>query len=235
MGLDMSVYKLNKKMDEGTFNKYIQASEVEVDKAKEFMNDYTNMNRDDFYKKHLTEHTVNSITKDRLSEKEYEEQKSDDDGSYKEYCEWFTRDRAEKVERIESQLNDAMNFYRDSIAVLEELGKEFVDSVGNSEEIAYWRKHSDLNGYMERMYTNRGGKESFNCVPLYLKREDIHQIIADIEKHLDPNCDYEIAESSGFFWGETDREKWENSLDDFKRILDNTDWDNETVYYSCWW
>lgn len=100
-------------------------------------------------------------------------------------------------------------------------------------EVCYWRKHSDLNGLMQDLYYDRGGEDEFNCKNLLLSKEDVVDLIERHKEHLDGED--EIPHTPGFFWGQTDREDWENSLQDFEKVLKETDWDNESVYYSCWW
>ena len=43
----------------------------------------------------------------------------------------------------------------------------------DSIELAYWRKHPNLQGWMENLYHEKGGDESFNCVDLELDLEDL--------------------------------------------------------------
>ena len=56
-----------------------------------------------------------------------------------------------------------------------------VDKDGEREELAYWRKHNRLQGWMEERYTEKGGKEQFNCVDLELTEEDIDDLETAIE------------------------------------------------------
>jgi hypothetical protein len=102
-------------------------------------------------------------------------------------------------------------------------------------ELARWRKHSDLNGYFEELYYEKGGHGEFNCQPLYLEREDIEEIIDLHIAHLSEDDDFTFEEADGFFWGDSYEEDWQNSLADFERVLRDVDWDKETVYYDCWW
>lgn len=104
--------------------------------------------------------------------------------------------------------------------------------------IFYWRKHSDLHGLMEEMYHSRleeikeyikaEDKECFNCIPLVITKEDVIEIIELHENN-------EIPEARGFFWGASREEDFKESLEQFKELLEETDWDNETVFYNSWW
>lgn len=204
MGLDMSIYKFNKKMDKETFEKVISVMDIDIEEDDmSYINDF-----------------------ERLDGCKSEK--------FIEFCEKWKIDRHDLLDMTYKKIEKEVKKLKELISIRDEV-KDILIDLGGSYEIAYWRKHSDLNGYMEDLYYERGGKGEFNCVPLYLSKEDIENIIRDHKRHLDPEDEFTIDEARGFFWGETCNEQWENSLKDFERILDETDWDNSTIYYSCWW
>ena len=66
-------------------------------------------------------------------------------------------------------------------------------------ELAYWRKHNRLQGYMEKLWerkgrpnyepTDNGGLGDFNCIPVELNASDIEQLEASIHnKDLPGPC-----------------------------------------------
>ena len=62
-------------------------------------------------------------------------------------------------------------------------------------EIAYWRKHPNLHGWMDNLYRERGGEGDFNGDELELTWEDLDRLEQDIlNSHL--------PETSGFFFGD---------------------------------
>ena len=61
-------------------------------------------------------------------------------------------------------------------------------------ELAYWRKHNRLQGWMEELYTRKGGMKEFNCVDLEMTEEDIN----DLENAIDNKS---LPETGGFFFG----------------------------------
>ena len=71
-------------------------------------------------------------------------------------------------------------------------------------ELAYWRKHNRLHGWMEELWESKGkpydGKlednplGDFNCVELELSLEDIEDLAVDIENQS-------LPETEGFFFG----------------------------------
>lgn len=66
----------------------------------------------------------------------------------------------------------------------------------NQREIAYWRKHPNLHGWMEQRYRNRGGDaEMFNGVELELTWEDLDELEQAIK-------DKELPATRGFFFGD---------------------------------
>jgi hypothetical protein len=44
------------------------------------------------------------------------------------------------------------------------------------EEIAYWRKHPNLQGWMESLWRSNGGEGEFNCVDVELTLEDLDDL-----------------------------------------------------------
>ena len=74
-------------------------------------------------------------------------------------------------------------------------------------ELAYWRKHPNLQGWMQKLAESKGIHGEFNGVELELTREDIDRLEADI-------LSGRVAEmqTTGFFFG--------NASDDYYRNHD---------------
>jgi len=98
----------------------------------------------------------------------------------------------------------------------------------DSMELAYWRKHPNLQGFMENLYAEKGGTKEFNCVDLELTLEDLESL----EESLD---NQDLPETGGFFFGEDSSEHYkEQDLQfcaDARKALE----DGYTVVYSSWW
>lgn len=98
-------------------------------------------------------------------------------------------------------------------------------------EIAYWRKHHDLHGWMERLYRDKGGnpQESFNCIPVRLTIEDLDALQADL-------MDSALPETSGFFFGDNPPD--EDSLREDLMFVAKARTEiamGREVYYDSWW
>lgn len=124
--------------------------------------------------------------------------------------------------------------YDNKITSQKEL-ENICNDLNTVEEIAYWRKHPDLHGRMSELYYEKGGEREFNCTELLLTKDDIEDIIEDIQVEIKEGLGTRFKRTRGFFFGETSIDQWEESLKDFKKILKDTDWENETVYYYSWW
>ena len=84
-------------------------------------------------------------------------------------------------------------------------------------DLSYWRKHPNLQGWMERLWINKGypntppdfklWEHGFNGIELELDREDIDQLERDIE-----NGELAKLATKGFFFG--------NPSDEYYRELD---------------
>lgn len=96
--------------------------------------------------------------------------------------------------------------------------------------ICYWRKHADLNAWMEALYIRKGGIEPFNCIPMPLTRDDIQSL----KNHLDSNGGKYAEQGHGFFWGKTRPEDIEQDYEFIKRAFTLMD-EGYEIYYHCWW
>jgi len=116
------------------------------------------------------------------------------------------------------------------------------DEEGNyeSEELAYWRKHPHLQGFMENLWEQKGrpnanessdenpfGSE-FNCVDLELTLEDIDALEASVKGD-------ELPETGGFFFGDDSSDYYKESDLEFCVNARKALADGQTVVYSSWW
>lgn len=106
------------------------------------------------------------------------------------------------------------------------------DQEFKTQEIAYWRKHNALHGWMEALYRQKGGNaKEFNCIPLRLTKEDMEQLILDI------NADT-IKPTAGFFFGSTedyyDSDMRERDIRFANQVMSEID-NGRAVYYDSWW
>lgn len=73
--------------------------------------------------------------------------------------------------------------------------KEYVNpKVARPREIAYWRKHPNLHGWMQRLWESRGNSGDFNGDELELTWEDIEMLEEDIVAG-------NLPATAGFFFG----------------------------------
>ena len=95
-------------------------------------------------------------------------------------------------------------------------------------EIAYWRKHPNLQGWMENLYQEKGGTEEFNCVDVELTLEDLDELEAAI-------TGTSLPETAGFFFGENSDDYYKDKdlqfIEQARQYLN----DGYTVVYSSWW
>ena len=101
-------------------------------------------------------------------------------------------------------------------------------------DVAYWRKHADLNYYFNKIAAERIPREcmpeeGFNCVPLVLDKNDIQELLDKI------NNNEEFEKGRGFFWGATEPEHWTETIEICEDILDSFDFEKDTLIYYCWW
>jgi len=107
-------------------------------------------------------------------------------------------------------------------------------SVGKTsyQEIAYWRKHNRLHGWMEELWREKGNGGEFNSEELMLELIDI----INLEKAIVNN---ELPETGGFYFGDDSYEKYEEHymVDDLKFVKEARQAinDGDEVIYNSWW
>ena len=90
----------------------------------------------------------------------------------------------------------------------------------DSYELAYWRKHPNLQGFMEELWIEKGKPNAngdfdetnpfgsdFNCVDLELGHYDLIKLEEAIK-------DSELPETTGFFFGDDADEYYEDEFED---------------------
>ena len=113
------------------------------------------------------------------------------------------------------------------------------DGGNNNEELAYWRKHNRLHGWMEDLYQDKGNVlteegfgSSFNCVEVELTESDIEQLEAHIEQKS-------LPETGGFFFGDDSYAEYEEYYkEDDLNFVSNARQaiaDGKKVFYNSWW
>jgi hypothetical protein len=106
-------------------------------------------------------------------------------------------------------------------------------------EIAYWRKHPNLQGWMENLWESKGRPGltcensgnmlgDFNCIPVELTIEDLDNLETAINGG-------ELPSKSGFFFGNDSDEHYREQdlkfIQEARRYIE----DGYTVEYSSWW
>ena len=121
------------------------------------------------------------------------------------------------------------------------------------EELAYWRKHNRLHGWMEQLWEDKGRPNfskgideqpmgDFNCVPVELNLSDIEQLEAHIENKA-------LPQTGGFFFG-SDSFDWEDEDGnppaegdyyykeadlEFIELARKAIQEGKKVFYDSWW
>ena len=105
-----------------------------------------------------------------------------------------------------------------------EYSKEWSDSY----DLCDWRKHPNLQGFMENLYIEKGGEDEFNCVEVELDLADIDALEASIKGE-------ELPETGGFFFGGDSSEYYKEQDLEFCNDARKALADGYTVIYSSWY
>ncbi len=104
------------------------------------------------------------------------------------------------------------------------------DAEGNdlNSNLAFWRKHPNLHGWMEALYREKGGtEEQFNCIEVELTQEDLLRLQQDL-------LGQKLPEKSGFFFGRSRPEYIEGDLLFVAKALFAIS-QGQRVFYDSWW
>jgi len=110
-----------------------------------------------------------------------------------------------------------------------------IDNNGEKEELAYWRKHPNLQGWMENLWQSKGCPDAhednpneFNCVPVTLTEEDLD----NLEQAITNN---ELPSTCGFFFGSDSDDHYKEYDLDFIKVAREALDNGLTVTYDSWW
>ena len=100
----------------------------------------------------------------------------------------------------------------------------------NAEELACWRKHPNLHGWMEALYRkNNGAEDCFNGVCISLDRSDLEELETAVAQD-------DLPATTGFFFGSSWRTKEERQRDlDFINKARAAIDDGYSVFYVSSW
>ena len=114
-----------------------------------------------------------------------------------------------------------------------------IDNNGEKEELAYWRKHPNLQGWMENLWEAKGKPGlpedsepsmmgDFNCVPVELNSDDLD----DLEDAVRGSG---LPDTVGFFFGNNSDDYYkEKDLEFIRKAREALD-AGLVVEYNSWW
>jgi hypothetical protein len=124
-------------------------------------------------------------------------------------------------------------------AELDQYGKAVNTKVSEPRELAYWRKHPNLQGWMESLWKKKmheANKElpesewdsSFNGIELELTAEDLDALERAVKKH-------QLPKTSGFFFGnDSDQHYYQHDLEFIKNARAELFMGLKVFYNSSW-
>ncbi|MFA7029618.1 MAG: hypothetical protein WC179_05045 [Candidatus Cloacimonadaceae bacterium] len=95
---------------------------------------------------------------------------------------------------------------------------------GEMEEVEYWRKNNQLQGWFERNYNQE------NCVPTPITKELVDKLLDDLETKNLPTTE-------GFFYGSffLEPDEYEELIDIFTKVRQDIIDNNAEYEYNCWY
>lgn len=130
---------------------------------------------------------------------------------------------------VAAKQNQSDEFWQD--AVMDPATKEYVNpNVSKPREIAYWRKHPNLHGWMRRLWESKGNSGSFNGDELELTWEDLDRLEQDIMSGSMSTLD-----ETGFFFGEASDDYYRDQDLAFIRTARAELFSGLRVFYNSSW
>lgn len=107
------------------------------------------------------------------------------------------------------------------------------------EEVAYWRKANQIRNWIVQ---NTEYEADADCEEYLLNKETLENLVSDCKAVIAENtlADELLPTKSGFFFGSTEYDDWyfedlKSTVKQVEKVLKETDWDNEDIYYYEWW
>ena len=94
-------------------------------------------------------------------------------------------------------------------------------------QLGYWRKHPNLQGWMEALYRSKGGEGGFNCDSVRVSFQDLR----NLEDAVNTNG---LPHTEGFFFGDSSPEDKADDLAFIAKAREAIAMDMEIYYYSWW-
>jgi len=105
---------------------------------------------------------------------------------------------------------------------------EYYNEWDDTIELAEWRKHPNLQGWMENLWYEKGGEGEFNCVELELTLEDLDALEATLDEEA-------LPETAGFFFGGNADDHYAEADREFIVQARAAIKQGYKVIYSSWW
>jgi hypothetical protein len=104
------------------------------------------------------------------------------------------------------------------------------------QEVAYWRKFNALhNWFVTNIQTGID-----NCSLYEIDKDVLFELLEILEDVYHLKNPSKLPPTQGFFWGSTEVDdyywdKVESSIQTISKLIDDTDWNNERLFYQASW
>ena len=110
----------------------------------------------------------------------------------------------------------------------EDTGNMVNPAVNKPRELAYWRKHPNLHGWMHRLWNEKGNTGDFNGDELELTWDDLERL-----EHVIKNN--QLPSTTGFFFGEDADDHYKQQDLEFIREAKAEIFTGLKVFYNSSW
>jgi hypothetical protein len=110
------------------------------------------------------------------------------------------------------------------------------DTYDEASEVAYWRKFNALHGWFVEQIQH--GVD--DCGSYEISKEQLFDLLGVLEQAHALQDESKLPPTSGFFFGSYEVDEWywdrvEAAVSTISGLINDTDWENEKLYYFASW
>lgn len=239
MGLDMYLYRIPKQkvvLEKDVFN--VKETDELIEKYTMFTL-YEDDNNDLCYPASFVELCVNvTITKECY---DLEKISADYANGRPVHIGMMSYNKIEVYEDTPEYRGNKYEISSDEIDEKYTIEKQFRALIAPDEDqVMYWRKANQIRKWF---VDNTDLNEDDNCMYVDVSKEQLEELIETCKQVLANNNKARSllpTDNIGCFFGSDHYDEWyfnelENTVNDLQTVIDETDWENENVYYYDWW
>lgn len=193
MGLDMSLFKINKK----------------IKNQEELKNTIIEIYNFDYVKRNIKAFEELSNAIDESYDISDSIQQLKNNKLVSQYCKNPDINNPDMLQKYKNKVLFNLDLYNQFLKV-----SSSDEKVSEIFQITRWNKYYYLDNHFEYLFEDRNNGEVFRGTPFLLSKDDLLDAVKSLKRDTD--------------------ERKDKVIKDIEDIIENTNFDDETIYYQCW-